>query len=38
MEEIKIHAKFWSEKLKARYHLEYLDVESGTILKWIIER
>jgi hypothetical protein len=32
-----MHAKFWSEKLKGRNHLEDIGVYGKVILEWIAE-
>jgi hypothetical protein len=31
-----MRTKFWSESLKGRDHLEYLDVNGRIILRWIL--
>jgi hypothetical protein len=33
-----VHKIFWWGHLRARAHLEYLDVEGRVILKWVFEK
>jgi hypothetical protein len=37
-ERLEMHAEFWSENLKGRYHLGDLLIDERIILKWILKK